>query len=159
MNDTHLVRRSTPSTAFRTRLATRRTSLLVAGAWATMALFGCATEQQVYQPLDTTKYTLENTDRFAALDRATQQTLSCTGIQQYALADGRLEIIANLKNRDSHRVEVQASCAFRDEQGLAIVEETPWKNVSIAENATEAVRFTANNAAGKKFTIRVRQPR
>ena len=75
------------------------------------------------------------------------------------LADGRLEVVANVKNRESRRIQVQISCVFKDEQGFSTGDETPWQNLILSESATEAVRFTAMNAAAKKYTIRVRQAR
>lgn len=110
------------------------------------------------QAAETTKYTLDNTDKFMALDEATRDTVACTGEQYYTLPDGRLEVIANLKNREARKIEIQASCTFRDAQDLPLGE-TPWQTVSLAENTTQPVHFTAPGAAAKKYTVQVRQPR
>jgi hypothetical protein len=118
--------------------------------------FGCASAPLPNQAAETTKYTLDNTDKFAALDDVARGTVACTGVQYFTLADGRLEVIANLKNRGGHKIEIQASCAFRDEQYLP-VGETPWEPVMLTENMTQAVHFTAPSAAAKKYTVRVRQ--
>jgi hypothetical protein len=127
---------------------------------AGLALFaGCATEPGPFPPLDTTKFTLENTDRFVLLDKPAQVSVTCTGLQERALADGRLEVVANVKNRENRRIEVQINCVFKDDQGFATGDETPFQNLILAENSTEAVRFTAMNTAAKKYTIRVRQAR
>jgi len=127
---------------------------------ATLALTaGCVTEPGPFAPVDTTKYTLENTDRFVLLDKPTQNSITCTGLQERALADGRLEVVANVKNRESRRLEVQINCVFKDDQGFATGDETPFQTLILAENSTEAVRFTAMNQAAKKYTIRVRQAR
>lgn len=131
--------------------------LAAAGLLALLA--GCATEPGPFPVLDTTKFTLENTDRFVALDQAVQHSVTCTGLQEIPLADGRLEVVANVKNRESRRIQVQISCVFKDEQGFSTGDETPFQNLILSENATEAVRFTAMNAAAKKYTIRVRQAR
>jgi uncharacterized protein YcfL len=120
---------------------------------------GCATEPGPYAPLDTTKYTLENTDRFVLLDKAAQYSITCTGLQEIPLADGRMEVVANVKNRESRRVQVQVNCVFKDMQGFDTGEETPWQTVILSENSTESVRFTAMNANAKKYTVRVRQAR
>lgn len=120
---------------------------------------GCVSEPGPFAPLDTTKFTLENTERFVLLDQPAQNSVTCTGLQQMTLADGRLEVVANVKNRESRRIQVQISCVFKDEQGFSTGDETPWQNLILSENATEAVRFTAMNAAAKKYTIRVRQAR
>ncbi len=120
---------------------------------------GCVSEPGPFAPLDTTKFTLENTERFVLLDQPAQNSVTCTGLQQMTLADGRLEVVANVKNRESRRIQVQISCVFKDEQGFSTGDETPWQNLILSENATEAVRFTAMNAQAKKYTIRVRQAR
>ncbi len=132
----------------------------VVAAVAALALTaGCVSEPGPFAPLDTTKFTLENTERFVLLDQPAQNSVTCTGLQQMTLADGRLEVVANVKNRESRRIQVQISCVFKDEQGFSTGDETPWQNLILSESATEAVRFTAMNAAAKKYTIRVRQAR
>jgi hypothetical protein len=134
--------------------------LLLLSAAAALTLFsGCVTEPGPFAPLDTTKYTLENTDKFVLLDKPAQYSVTCTGLQERILADGRLEVVANVKNRESRRLEVQISCVFKDEQSISTGDETPFQTLILSENSTEAVRFTAMNTAAKKYTIRVRQSR
>ncbi len=120
---------------------------------------GCATEPGPFAPLDTTKFTLENTDRFVLLDQPAQYSVTCTGLQERPLADGRLEVVANVKNREGRRIQVQINCVFKDEQGFSTGDETPWQTLILSENATEAVRFTAMNTQARKYTVRVRQAR
>ena len=122
-------------------------------------LGGCATEPGPFTPQDTTKYTVENTEKFVLLDKPTQTSITCTGLQERTLPDGRLEIVANVKNRENRRLQVQISCAFKDAQGFSTGDETAYQTLILAENSTEAVRFTAMNALGKRYTIRVRQAR
>jgi hypothetical protein len=133
---------------------------LVLAATVALALSaGCAAPTGPFQPLDTTKYTLENTDRFALLDQPAQYSVTCTGFQERMLEDGRLEVVANIKNRENRRLEVQINCVFKDEQGFSTGDETPFQTVILSENSTEAVRFTAMNTKAKKYTVRVRQAR
>jgi hypothetical protein len=120
---------------------------------------GCVARTGPFPPLDTTKYTLENTERFVVLDQPAQHAVTCTGLQQKWLNDGRLEVVANVKNRESKPIEVQVNCVFKDEQGFSTGDETPFQTVVLAENSTEAVRFTAMNKLAKTYTVRVRQPR
>ena len=112
-----------------------------------------------FAPLDTTKFTLENTDKFVLLDQPAQFSVTCTGLQERILADGRLEVVANVKNRESRRIQVQINCVFKNEQGFSTGDETPFQTLILAENSTEAVSFTAMNSLAKKYTIRVRQAR
>ena len=133
-------------------------SLLV--SVAALALFsGCVTQTGPFQPLDTTKFTLENTDRFVLLDQPAQNSVTCTGLQEVPLTDGRLEVVANVKNRENRRIEVQINCVFKDAQGFSTGDETPWQTLILSEYSTEAVRFTAMNTQAKKYTVRVRQAR
>lgn len=131
-------------------------SLLVAAAalWA-----GCQSPPGPFAPQDTTKYTLENTEMFVLMDQRVQRSVTSTGIQRGTTEDGRLEVIANIKNRENRRIQVQVSCAFKDADGFSTGDETPWQTLILGENATEAVRFTAMNDRATRFTIRVRQAR
>ena len=125
-----------------------------------LALFaGCTTAPGPFTPQDTTKYTVENTEKFVLLDQPTQVSVTCTGLQERTLPDGRIEVVANVKNRETRRIQVQVNCVFKDEQGFTTGDETPFQTLILAENSTEAVRFTAMNALAKKYTIRVRQAR
>lgn len=119
---------------------------------------GCATDTGAPAPLDTTRFTLENTERFVLMDKPPHPNVSCTGLQERTLADGRLEVVANVKNRESRRVQAQVSCVFRNEQGLP-TGETPWQAIVLPESATETVRFTAPSPNARKYTVRVRQLR
>jgi hypothetical protein len=110
-------------------------------------------------PQYTTKFTVENTDRFVALDPATGAAVSCTGLQERTLGDGRLEVVANLKNREAQPMRVQAQCVFFGDNGELVVADAPWQVLSIAGSSTEVVRFTAPNAVAKRYSIRVRRAR
>ncbi len=132
---------------------------LLTATLAVLGLAGCVHETGPFPPLDTTKFTLENTDRFVLLDQAAQNSVTCTGLQEVPLSDGRLEVVANVKNRENRRIQVQVNCLFKDAQGFPTGDETPWQNLILSEYATEAVRFTAMGPAAKKYTVRVRQAR
>ncbi|HEX2854414.1 MAG TPA: YcfL family protein [Opitutaceae bacterium] len=133
--------------------------LLALAATGIVFLGGCATEPGPFAPQDTTKYTLENTTTFVLLDKQTQNSVTCTGLQERPLADDRLEVVANVKNRENRRIQVQVNCVFKDAQGFSTGDETPFQTLILAENSTEAVRFTSMNALAKKYTVRVRQAR
>ncbi|HTQ31477.1 MAG TPA: YcfL family protein [Opitutaceae bacterium] len=112
-----------------------------------------------YTPQDTTKYTLENTSQFVLLDQPTQTSITCTGLEPRTLPDGRLDVVALVKNREDRRIQVQIQCVFKDANGFSTGDETPWENLILAEYSTETVHFTAMNTLAKNFTIRVRQAR
>ncbi|MDF9832862.1 uncharacterized protein YcfL [Ereboglobus sp. PH5-5] len=136
---------------------------VLAIAAALFVTAGCASKNThgtgPYLPQDTTKYTIENTENFVLMDQAAQYSITCTGLQPRTTPDGRLEIVANVKNREARRVQVQISCVFKDAQRFSTGDETPWQTLILGENATEVVRFTASNAQSKTYTIRVRQSR
>jgi hypothetical protein len=133
---------------------TRTTPLLALAALALLA--GCGTAPIAGGPQDTTKFTVENTDRFIALDSATEAAVSCTGLQERSLPDRRLEVVANLRNSGEGAARIQVQCMFLDEQGLPTGASAPWKAVTIASGATEVMRFTAPSTDATKYSIRVR---
>jgi uncharacterized protein YcfL len=132
-----------------------RLSLLVLAA---ALLAGCQRTPGSREPLDTTKYTIESTDKFVLLDQPAEPYVTCTGLQERILPDGRLEVVANVKNRENRRIQVQINCVFKDEQNIPTGDETPFRNLILTENSTEAVKFTALNNRARQYTIRVRQP-
>jgi len=132
---------------------------LVAAVLAAGVLAGCATPTGPFPPLDTTKYTLENSERFVLLDQPSQVSVTCTGLQEVILPDGRLEVVANVKNRENRRLEVQVNCVFKDASGSSTGDETPWQTLILSEYGTEAVRFTAMNGQARKYAVRIRQAR
>jgi uncharacterized protein YcfL len=136
------------------------TKALALLATVALALFaGCATEPGPYTAQDTTKYTGENTENFVLLDKPAQISVTCTGLQQRLLPDGRLEVVAKVKNKENRRIQVQIQCVFKDEQRVSTGDETAWQTLILAENSTEAVRFTAMNPQAKTYEVRVRQAR
>jgi uncharacterized protein YcfL len=127
-------------------------------ASALMICAGCATPGP-FTPQDTTKYTVENTEKFVLLDQQVQYSVTCTGLQERTLTDGRIEVVANVKNRENRRIQVQIQCVFKDDLSASTGDDTPWQTLILSENSTEAVKFTASNTLAKKYTIRVRQAR
>ncbi|HEY9250353.1 MAG TPA: YcfL family protein [Rariglobus sp.] len=135
----------------------KKTLCSLAGLAALAFFAGCS--HGPYAPKDTTKYTLENTDRFVLMDKQVQHSVTSTGIQQRINADGRLEVTASIKNRENRRIQVQVSCVFKDEQNFSTGDETPWQTLILGENTTEAVNFKSMNTLARTYTIRVRQAR
>ncbi len=121
---------------------------------------GCASNKHLgaYAPLDANATTLENTAKFVLLDKGAQRSVTCLGLQETRLADGRLQVNANLLNRENRRIQVQANCVFKDPQGFP-VEDTPFVNVFLDENAQEGVKFVSANDKAQRYTIRVREAR
>jgi uncharacterized protein YcfL len=144
---------------YKTTMTTRPILSPFAACCALALAAGCSSVPAPQAPQDTTKFTVENTVRFVALDASTEAVISCTGLQERALADGRLEVVANLKNSDAKTVRVNVQCVFLDEQGLPVVSESPWAVFVISADSTEVVRFTAPVLTARKYSIRVRSAR
>lgn len=111
-----------------------------------------------YAPQNATKFDLENKANFVLLDKDTQTSVTCSGIQERRLDDGRLQVSANVRNRLHRRIQVQINCVFKDEQGF-VVEDVPWRDLILDENVQEGVAFTSTSPNARKYTVRVRQAR
>ncbi|HZL44770.1 MAG TPA: hypothetical protein VFC28_00965, partial [Opitutaceae bacterium] len=98
-------------------------SFLLCLAPAAAFLAGCASNPGPDEQLDTTKYTIESTGKFVRLDESAQASVTCTGLQERILPDGRLEVVANVKNLEKRRLQVQINCVFKDEQGVSTGDE------------------------------------
>jgi hypothetical protein len=122
-------------------------------------LAGCSSRSPGFLPEESAKYSLENTEKFALLDRSAQAAIACTGLQERFNEAGRLEVVANLRNRSDAAIEMQVRCVFQDAAGLPTGEETPWLALSLDAGATEAVHYFATNNLARKFTIMVRSTR
>jgi uncharacterized protein DUF1425 len=131
---------------------------LMLGLPALLLLPGCKSHLGAYAPLDATANTLENTAKFVLLDPGAQRSVTCLGLQETRLGDGRLQIVANLLNRENRRIQFQVNCVFKDAQGFP-VEDTPFQNMFLDENAQEGVKFVSANDKAQRYTIRVRQAR
>jgi uncharacterized protein YcfL len=119
-------------------------------------LAGCATNPAPDEQLDTTKYTIESTGKFVTLNQPAEASVKCTGLQERILPDGRLEVVANVKNLAKKNIEVQIDCIFKDEQGIPTENETPFRKLTLTEGSTQAVQFTSLNNQARKYTIQVR---
>lgn len=121
-------------------------------------LAGCASHEGPYQPVNGSKWAVANSANFLLMDPGAQRSITCAGIQQTTLPDGRLQVAAQVCNRENRRLEVQVDCEFKDEQGFAL-DSVPWQTLILTENSTETVTFASMNNQAKKYTVRVRQAR
>jgi hypothetical protein len=121
---------------------------------------GCASSHDTgaYRPQNTLVNNLEDSAQFVLFDPGAQYSVTCSGIQQQRQPDGRLQVSANVRNRENRRIQVQINCEFKDGQGFS-TDSTPFQNLILDENAQETVRFISMNDQAQRFTIRVRQAR
>jgi len=125
----------------------------------TLAGTGCKhPETGAFTPQSTTQFDTENKEKFVLMDPGAQYSVTCSGLQE-RLPDGRLKVVANVRNRENRRIQVQINCVFKDEQGFSTGDETPWQTLILTENGQESVAFESANDKAKKYTVRVRQAR
>jgi hypothetical protein len=111
-----------------------------------------------YPPQNPAGLDVENREKFVLMDPGAQQSITCTALQETTLPDGRLQVAANVRNLENRRLQVQINCVFRDAQGFAL-DETPFQNLILTENATETVTFKSLNDKARRYTVRVREAR
>ena len=136
-------------------------SLVFVTSLIALALAGCASgppDTGAYLPVNVTVNDLENRTTLVLLSQGVQYSVTCPGIQESRLPDGRLQIVAHLRNREERRIQVQADCQFKDAQGF-VIDEEPFQNVFLDENAQQDVRFISMNDKAVRYTIRVREAR
>ena len=85
--------------------------------------------------------------------------VQCTALQETLLPDGRLQVRSNILNRANQRLDLQVNCIFKDEQGFATGDETPFRTLILDETGQDTVSFTSLNAKAKNYTVRVRLAR
>ena len=100
----------------------------------------------------------EAKEKLALLDSRVQTSVTCSGVYQKTLPDGRLDVTANIRNREERRIQVQINCVFKDDLGAPTEgEETPFRNLILTENAQEPVHFVSLNDKARRYTIRIRE--
>jgi len=124
--------------------------MLLLGALGLGLMCGCSSTPKVVEGSGA---------KFVPLDKGVERSVTCPSIQERFTDDGRLELIANLRNRLNRRIEVQVSCVFKDDKGFPTNDEAPFKTLILDENAQEGVRFVSMNNQARTYTIRVRQAR
>lgn|SRR5687767_1272523 len=134
------------------------TPLLALGTAALLGA-GCATGGEgVYTPESTTQYDYENREKFVLMDSGAQRSVTASTLQENRLPDGRLDVAANVRNRENRRIQVQVNCEFKDAQGFTL-DSTPWQTLILTENGQETIRFASMNNHAQRYTIRIRQAR
>ena len=128
------------------------TTPILALALAAVLGTGCATKQNGAQQAD------PNAGKFELMDAGAQRSVAASGLRETRLADGRLDVAANVRNLENRRIQVQVNCEFKDSQGYTI-DATPWQTLVLTENSQETVRFASMNNRASGYLIRIRQAR
>ena len=131
--------------------------LCVSLAGLSLAFAGCATHDHgAYLPQNVSINDLENRTALVLLSPRVQHSITCPGIQETRLPDGRLQVAVNLRNREERRIQAQVNCEFKDAQGF-VIDNTPFQNVFFDQNAQQGVQFVSMNDKAVRYTIRVRE--
>lgn len=130
-------------------------SLILASLVAAGGLSGCASGG-AYAPKNAAKYDTENSQNFVLMDKMVQRSVTSSGIQEGRASNGNLQIVANIRNREARRIEVQVNCEFKDAQGFP-VDSTPWQTLFLTESGQEGVKFISMSDKAARYTVRVRQ--
>jgi uncharacterized protein YcfL len=134
-------------------------SLAVLVAGVALPQTGCQTsETGALEPQNTTKFDAELRKNFVLMDPGAQKSVTCMGLKETTLSDGRMQVDAQVRNRENRRLQVQIQCEFKDAQGFTI-DSPSWENFFLTENATEAKSFVSLNDKAKRYTVRVREAR
>jgi hypothetical protein len=120
---------------------------------------GCAGREGAYAPVGRQDVAVENREKFVLLDKATRDSVDCSGLLERRLEDGRMEVVAQVRNRLNRRIEVQVNCVFKDKAGFPTEDEASFRTLILTENAQEGVRFASLNTAAADYTVRIRQAR
>lgn len=133
--------------------------ILLTAAVGLIVHTGCKSHEGAYAPVLKESHETENREPLVLMDPGAQRSISTTGIQRRTMEDGRLQVTANIVNRENRRLQVQVNCVFKDAQGFSTGDESPWRTLILTENSQESVSFTSLNDKAEKFTIRVREAR
>lgn len=139
-----------------------KTIVLISFAAATLLITaGCSSthDRGPYVPQTSKTPAHEAKEPVVLMDPGVQYSITHSGVQELVLEDGRLQVTVHLRNRENRRIEVQANCVFKDQNGFSTGDETPWQTVILTENTTEDVKFVSANTQARKATVRVRQAR
>jgi uncharacterized protein YcfL len=122
---------------------------------------GCSSthDKGPYLPQSSKTPPHESKEPVVLMDPGVQYSITHSGLQEQVLPDGRLQVAVHLRNRENRRIEVQANCVFKDQNGFSTGDESPWQTLILTENSTEDVKFVSANSQARKATVRVRQAR
>ncbi len=134
---------------------------IVAAGGALLLATGCSSthDKGPYLPQASKTPAYEGKEPVVLMDPGVQYSVTCSGVDEKTLEDGRLQVMVHLRNRENRRIEVQANCVFKDQNGYSTGDETPFVMVILTENGTEDLKFASMNNLARKFTVRVRQAR
>jgi hypothetical protein len=120
---------------------------------AALALAGCAGPGAAPPPAS---YAVEGSNRLVALDAAARDAAGCSGLMARSLADGRLQLLVNLKDRQASPAPIEVQCEFENDRGAPIGDDSPWEAVTLTPGVVQTLLFTSRDTRARTYRIRVR---
>jgi len=117
---------------------------------------GCSTHKGAYVPVTEPDATQENRETVVLLEEDLEDVIAVEGQQAKYGEDGRLQVFANLRNREEERVTIQVQTVFKDENGFSTGDETAWETIILTELSQHTYQSIAQNPKARKYTIRIR---
>lgn len=124
----------------------------------TVLLGSCAHQEGPYIPV-TQSPSVEDLYPVVLLDESLQGFIAVDHTEGQRLSDGRLEIVANLRNRTLQDVRIQVQTVFKDEKGYSTNEDSAWAMVFLNANETETYKIVSRGQDASRYTIRIRRVR
>jgi len=97
--------------------------------------------------------------RYVPRDKGAARSVALTRVQERITDDGRLEVVARLKNKLNRRIDVQVDCVFKNEDGIPLNENSSFQTLTLTGNAVGVVHFTSRTSRARNYAVRVRQRR
>lgn len=132
----------------------RRFPCLLAAALAASLLLPACVTPPAPPPPAPASIPKDQADGFQAIDPASAAAVSCSVRDEYALADGRWEVLADLEDRLDHPISVRVQCLFADQAGAPGAEAGAWQGIAVTPGVAETVRFDAGQPGLKVYLIR-----
>ncbi len=132
------------------------TALAIALAFTVTA---CSRSRGPDVPIADAKAVARTQSPVVLFDKTLKGKIAADQVEQYRLADGRMSISANLRNRTKKALTVQTRTVFKDAGGFAIDDETSWQNLFLSPQQYSTVRAASMTGAAEMATVEVRYPK
>ncbi len=116
--------------------------------------FGCANEGP-YRPAQREE-SPEIENLIVILDEKLTPFVAVDAHHTERTAQGKLKVMANLRNRTNQDHTVQVQTVFRDANGFSIDDDTPWETILLTANETRTISTTSTTPKAERYTIRIR---
>lgn len=136
----------------------RASGILVVMVAVAVLMAGCTKgpyQSTTYKPGTTS---IEHTEKVTYAGKLASK-VRVVDTRSTVLADGRLEVYAELENMKGDNLVVQVQTQFKDGMGTLLNDETNWKTIVMPPRSSTSYRETSMNDKAKDFVIRVKPER